>query len=97
MHTLKVRTRFNLLREAWQLARENFPAAAPLPEELDGRAVEAQLHATILEMAGACITLFERGNYWPVPVLLELRTKRLPTKSHLSAILLTLRIWSRPP
>ncbi len=77
MHTLKVRTRFNLLREAWQLARENFPAAAPLPEELDGRAVEAQLHATILEMAGACITLFERGNYWPVPVLLRVTHEAL--------------------
>jgi|SRR5580658_4029151 hypothetical protein len=77
MHTQKVRTRFNLLREAWQLARERFPAAAPLPEKLDSRAVEAQLHATILEMVGACITLFEHGNYWPMPVLLRVAHEAL--------------------
>jgi hypothetical protein len=77
MHTLKVRTRFNLLGEAWLAARDQFLAATQLPQQLDSRAVEAQLHATILEMVGACITLFERGNYWPVPVLLRVAHEAL--------------------
>jgi hypothetical protein len=77
MHTLKVRSRFNLLREAWQLARGKFPIAAPLPEQLDARAVEAQLHATIIEMVGACITLFDRGNYSPLSALLRVAHEAL--------------------
>lgn len=35
MHSLKVRTRFNLLREAWLAARVQFPAETQLPQQLD--------------------------------------------------------------
>jgi hypothetical protein len=76
MHSLRVRTRFNLLREAWQIARDRLPIVE-LPEALDAYAVSVQLHATILEIVGGCIVLFERGNYVPVPVLLRVAHEAL--------------------
>ena len=76
MHSLRVRTRFNLLREAWQIARDQLPVVE-LPKGLDAHAVSAQLHATILEIVGGCIVLFERGIYVPLPVLLRVAHEAL--------------------
>jgi hypothetical protein len=76
MHSLRVRTRFNLLREGWQIARDRFPVVE-LPKSLDTYAVSAQLHATILEIVGGCIVLFERANYVSLPVLLRVAHEAL--------------------